>query len=89
MNKFFLYFYLRGVNVTTLTKTDISCLEIIVQGRPQALSTHLEMLYTTRNLRTLVDSVVSICRGTLRCLGATLVHNCPDCLACYLDIRFE
>ncbi len=41
----FSHFYLRRVNVTIFTKTFISHLEIIVQRRLRARSTHLETLH--------------------------------------------
>ncbi len=67
------YFGLQGVTVTTLTKTTISCSEIIIRRRSQDLLSRLEMLYTTNNLRIPVDGVTSIYRGTLQCFEATFV----------------
>ncbi len=67
------YFGLWGLTVITLTKTTIFHLKIIVQRRSCTLSTRLKMLYTTSYLRTPVDGVASVYRGTVWCFGATLI----------------
>ncbi len=67
------YFGLQGVAVTTLTKTIISHLEIIVQSRSHFLSTRLEMLNTTNYVRIPVDGIANVYWGTLWCFRITLV----------------
>ncbi len=67
------YFGLGGVTVTAFTETTISRLEIIMQRRSYALLTRLKMLYTTSDLRCLVDGVASIYQETLQCFGTTFI----------------
>ncbi len=69
------------VTVTTFTKTAISYSGIIAQRCSCALSTRLKMFYTTSNLRTTVDGVASIYRGSLQCFGTALVN--------YLEIELK
>ncbi len=65
------YFGLWEIIVTTLTKTVISHSKIIIYRRSCTLLTCLKTLYRTSYLRTPVDGVASIYRGTSWCLGTT------------------
>ncbi len=64
---------MQWITVTTFTKSATSCSEIIVQWRSRALSTCLEMLYATSFLRTSIDGVASLYRGTFWCFSTTFV----------------
>ncbi len=68
------YFDLHKVTVITLTKIAISHWEIIILRPLCALLTHLETLYATSYLRTPIDGLASIDRGSLRCFGTTFVE---------------